>query len=42
MLVGHLMERELMEDLGVDGTLILKWVFKTWDSESMDWIDVAE
>ena len=28
VLVGHLMERDFMEDLGVDGMLILKWILK--------------
>ena len=31
-----------MEDLGVDGRIILKRIFKKWDEEGMDWIDVAE
>jgi hypothetical protein len=30
-----------LEDLGVDGTLILKWLFKKWD-KGKDWIDVAQ
>jgi hypothetical protein len=42
VLVGHLMERDLMEDLDVDGRLILKWIFKTWDGGGMSWIDVTE
>ena len=27
-----------LEDPGVEGTMILKWIFKTWDG-GMDWID---
>jgi hypothetical protein len=42
ILVGHLMERDLMEDLGVDGKVILKWNFKMWDAGGMDRIDMAE
>jgi len=30
-----------LEDLGVDGTLILKLLFKKWD-KGKDWIDVAQ
>jgi len=42
VLDGHLMERDFMEDLGVDGRLIFKWIFKTWDGGDMDWMEVAE
>jgi hypothetical protein len=30
-----------LEDLGVDGTIIQKWLFKKWDG-GKDWIDVAQ
>jgi hypothetical protein len=42
VLVGYLMERNLMEDQGVDGRLILKWLLKTWDGGGMDLIDAAQ
>jgi len=30
-----------MEDQGVDGRMILKWIFKKWNW-GMDWIDLAK
>ena len=36
---GNLRERDHLEDLGVDGSIILEWIFKKWDG-SMDWIDL--
>jgi hypothetical protein len=35
------MERDHLQDLGVDGKVILKWVFKKWD-RGMDWIELAQ
>ena len=32
--LGEPTEREYLEDLGVDGRLVLKWVFKKWDREA--------
>jgi len=28
---GNLREREYLEDPGVDGRIILRWIFKKWD-----------
>ena len=33
---GNLKERDHMEDSGVDGRIILRWIFSKWDVRS--WI----
>jgi hypothetical protein len=37
---GDLMEKGHLEDLGVDGKVILKWIFKNWDG-GIDGIELA-
>ena len=37
---GEPRERAHLDDLGVDGRIILKWVFEQWGG--MDWIDVIQ
>jgi len=28
---GNLRERDQLEDLGIDGSIILRWIFRKWD-----------
>jgi hypothetical protein len=39
---GHLREGDHLGDPGIDGRIILKWIFKKWDGAIMDWIELAQ
>jgi hypothetical protein len=38
------MERVHLEDTGVDGKMILRWIFwkRDWGAGGMDWIDLVQ
>ena len=40
-LMGHFRARDILEDLSIDGNIILKSIFKKWDGV-MDWVDLAQ
>ena len=38
---GNLWERDHLEGPSIDGTIILRYIFRKWDGV-MDWIDLAQ
>jgi len=38
---GNLRKRAHLEDPGVDGRIILRWIFRNWD-RGIDWIELAQ
>ena len=38
---GNLREREHLEDLGIDGKIILRWIFRKYDG-GMYWVDPVQ
>jgi hypothetical protein len=39
--LGNLRERDHLGDPCLDGTIILRWIFRKWDG-GMDWIELAK
>jgi len=39
---GNLRERDHLEDPGLDGRIILRWIFRKWDVGGMDWIELVQ
>ena len=39
---GNLREGDHLEDAGLDGRIILRWIFRKWVGEGMDWIDLRQ
>jgi len=37
----NLRERGHLEDPGIDGRIILRWIFRKWDG-GMDWMDLDQ
>ena len=38
---GNLRERDHLEDPGIDGRIIFKWIFRKWEG-GMNFLDLAE
>jgi hypothetical protein len=39
---GNLRERDHLEDPGIGGRIVLRWIYRKWGCGSMDWIDLAQ
>jgi len=35
-------ERDHLEDPGMDGRIIIRWILRKWDGRGVDWIDLAQ
>jgi len=38
---GNLWKTDHLEDPGIDGRIMLRWIFRRWD-RGIDWIDLAQ
>jgi hypothetical protein len=41
-LVGKPERKDHLEDPGVDGIIILRWIVRRWDCGVMEWTELAE
>jgi hypothetical protein len=39
---GNLRERDHLGDPGVDGRIIIRWIFRKWDLGGMYWIGMVQ
>jgi hypothetical protein len=39
---GNLRERDHLEDSGLDGRIMLRWIFRMWNDRGMEWIDLVQ
>jgi hypothetical protein len=42
VLWGNMRQRGHLEDPGIVGRIILRWIFRKWDVMCIDWIDLAQ
>jgi hypothetical protein len=42
VLVGKPDGKNHLEDPGIDGRILLKWILKSWGCGGMDWVPVAQ
>jgi len=40
--LGNLKERDHLGKQGVDGKIILRWIFRKWDVWRTDWIELTQ
>jgi hypothetical protein len=42
VLVGKTEGKGPFEDLGIDGRIILRWIFRKWDMGGMEWNELSQ